>query len=282
MAIQKQCINITTFESVEASTSNTDQNSHSAYLRIPSSLFSLSSLQFFFLPSGLDCLQRGFPCNRDPSRLYCYSMAIQKQCINITTFESVEASTSNTDQNSHSAYLRKNERSSSLNLSFDQALSELYSFLPSGLDCLQRGFPCNRDPSRCNRTLFIDWSTRYEICLGVARGLAYLHEESRVRIVHRDVKASNILLDSNLEPKISDFGLAKLYDNKMTHMSTRVAGTFGYLAPEYAMRGHLTEKSDVFGFGVVALEVVSGRSNSDSTLEDDRVYLLEWCLKLLS
>lgn len=73
--------------------------------------------------------------------------------------------------------------------------------------------------------MFLDWSTRFEICLGVARGLTYLHEESRVRIVHRDVKASNILLDSELVPKISDFGLAKLYDDKKTHISTRVAGT---------------------------------------------------------
>jgi serine/threonine protein kinase len=76
-----------------------------------------------------------------------------------------------------------------------------------------------------NRSLNLDWSTRFDICLGVARGLAYLHEESRVRIVHRDVKASNILLDSDLIPKISDFGLAKLYDDKKTHISTRVAGT---------------------------------------------------------
>lgn len=73
--------------------------------------------------------------------------------------------------------------------------------------------------------LYLDWPTRFEICIGVARGLAYLHEESRVRIVHRDVKASNILLDSDLNPKISDFGLAKLYDDKKTHISTRVAGT---------------------------------------------------------
>ena len=74
-------------------------------------------------------------------------------------------------------------------------------------------------------SLNFNWSTRYDICLGVARGLAYLHEESRLRIIHRDVKASNILLDSELNPKISDFGLAKLYDDKKTHMSTRVAGT---------------------------------------------------------
>ncbi|KAG6788149.1 hypothetical protein POTOM_004203 [Populus tomentosa] len=137
-----------------------------------------------------------------------------------------------------------------------------------------------------DKTLFgkdgmhLDWPTRLNICLGTARGLAYLHEESRPRIVHRDVKASNILLDANLFPKISDFGLAILYDDKKTHISTRVAGTIGYLAPEYAMRGHLTEKADVFGFGVVALEILSGRANSDSSLDDERVYLLEWVWKL--
>ncbi|XP_058219700.1 probable LRR receptor-like serine/threonine-protein kinase At1g56140 isoform X2 [Rhododendron vialii] len=129
-------------------------------------------------------------------------------------------------------------------------------------------------------SLYLNWPVRFDICLGVARGLAYLHEESRVRIVHRDVKASNILLDSDLNPKISDFGLAKLYDDKKTHISTRVAGTIGYLAPEYAMRGHLTEKADVFGFGVVALEIVSGRPNSDSNLEEEKIYLLEWAWHL--
>ncbi|XP_052177926.1 probable LRR receptor-like serine/threonine-protein kinase At1g56140 isoform X2 [Diospyros lotus] len=130
------------------------------------------------------------------------------------------------------------------------------------------------------RSLSLDWPTRFDVCLGVARGLAYLHEESRLRIVHRDVKASNILLDSDLNPKISDFGLAKLYDDKKTHISTRVAGTIGYLAPEYAMRGHLTEKADVFGFGVVALEIVSGRPNSDSSLDAEKIYLLEWAWHL--
>ncbi|XP_051125889.1 probable LRR receptor-like serine/threonine-protein kinase At1g56140 isoform X2 [Andrographis paniculata] len=127
-----------------------------------------------------------------------------------------------------------------------------------------------------SKKLYLDWPTRFDICLGVARGLAYLHEESRLRIVHRDVKASNILLDSKLNPKISDFGLAKLYDDKKTHISTRVAGTIGYLAPEYAMRGHLTEKADVFGFGVLAFEIVGGRPNFDSTLEQNKAYLLEW------
>ncbi|TYH62690.1 hypothetical protein ES332_D07G137600v1 [Gossypium tomentosum] len=124
--------------------------------------------------------------------------------------------------------------------------------------------------------LHLDWPTRFNVCLSTARGIAYLHEESRPRIVHRDVKASNILLDAELCPKISDFGLAKLYDDKKTHITTRAAGTIGYLAPEYAMRGHLTEKVDVFGFGVVALEIISGRPNSYNALENDRTYLLEW------
>ncbi|KAF7140305.1 hypothetical protein RHSIM_Rhsim06G0143000 [Rhododendron simsii] len=129
-------------------------------------------------------------------------------------------------------------------------------------------------------SLYLNWPACFGICLGVARGLAYLHEESRLRIVRRDVKASNILLDFDLNPKISDFGLAKLYDDKKTHISTHVAGTIGYLAPEYAMRGHLTEKADVYGFGVVALEMVSGRPNCDSSLDEEKIYLLEWAWRL--
>uniref|UniRef100_A0A0E0DP13 Protein kinase domain-containing protein n=1 Tax=Oryza meridionalis TaxID=40149 RepID=A0A0E0DP13_9ORYZ len=117
---------------------------------------------------------------------------------------------------------------------------------------------------------------RFEIILGIARGLTYLHEESSVRIVHRDIKASNILLDIDLTPKISDFGLGKSYDENQSHVSTGIAGTIGYLAPEYAMRGRLTEKADVFAFGVVMLETIAGRPNTDNSLEESKIYLFEW------
>ncbi|KAL5081441.1 hypothetical protein RYX36_009862 [Vicia faba] len=108
----------------------------------------------------------------------------------------------------------------------------------------------------------LDWSTRQKICVGIARGLAYLHEESRLKVVHRDIKATNVLLDTNLDPKISDFGLAKLDEEDNTHISTRIPGTYGYMAHEYAMHGYLTDKVDVYSFGIVALAVVSGRNNT--------------------
>lgn len=128
--------------------------------------------------------------------------------------------------------------------------------------------------------LMLDWPTRYKICVGIARGLAFLHEGSVIRIVHRDIKGTNVLLDKDLNAKISDFGLAKLSEEENTHISTRVAGTIGYMAPEYALWGYLTEKADVYSFGVVALEIVSGRSNSSYNPADVNVCLLDWAFVL--
>ncbi|KAF5780753.1 putative protein kinase RLK-Pelle-DLSV family [Helianthus annuus] len=128
--------------------------------------------------------------------------------------------------------------------------------------------------------LELDWPTRYRICIGIAKGLAFLHEESRLKIVHRDIKATNVLLDKNLNAKISDFGLAKLDEEDNTHISTRVAGTYGYIAPEYAMCGYLTEKADVYSYGIVLLEIVSGTRNIADMAKEDDFVLLDWAIYL--
>ncbi|KAL5650444.1 hypothetical protein ACJX0J_041253, partial [Zea mays] len=120
-----------------------------------------------------------------------------------------------------------------------------------------------------------NWHARARIAVGVARGLAFLHEEIRPPIIHRDIKASNILLDKDLTPKISDFGLARLLPPNATHVSTRVAGTLGYLAPEYAIRGQVTKKSDIYSYGVLLLEIVSGRCNTNTRLPSEDQFLLE-------
>lgn len=125
----------------------------------------------------------------------------------------------------------------------------------------------------------LSWPIRQRIALGTARGLAYLHYGAQPGIIHRDIKASNILLDEMFEAKVADFGLAKFTPEGMTHMSTRVAGTMGYVAPEYALYGQLTERSDVYSFGVVMLELLSGKkalmvNNESPTLVTDWAWSL--------
>ncbi|KAL6624660.1 hypothetical protein ACP70R_031981 [Stipagrostis hirtigluma subsp. patula] len=128
----------------------------------------------------------------------------------------------------------------------------------------------------------LQWSARIKIAAGAARGIAYLHEDCHPRIIHRDIKSSNILLDNNFEAKVADFGLARLALDAVTHVTTRVMGTFGYMAPEYASSGKLTERSDVFSFGVVLLELITGRKPVDTSRPLGDESLVEWARPLLS
>ncbi|KAK1280744.1 Proline-rich receptor-like protein kinase PERK8 [Acorus gramineus] len=128
----------------------------------------------------------------------------------------------------------------------------------------------------------LDWTTRVKIAVGASRGLAYLHEDCHPRIIHRDIKSSNILLDNNYEAQVADFGLAKLALDANTHVTTRVMGTFGYLAPEYASSGKLTDKSDVFSYGVVLLELITGRKSVDTSQPLGDESLVEWARPLLN
>ncbi|CAA3015713.1 cysteine-rich receptor kinase 2 [Olea europaea subsp. europaea] len=131
------------------------------------------------------------------------------------------------------------------------------------------------DPSKGKS---LNWEKRFEIVIGTTEGLVYLHENSKIRIIHRDIKASNILLDSRLRAKIADFGLARSFQEDKSHISTAIAGTLGYMAPEYLAHGQLTEKADVYSFGVLLLEIVTARQNSNSKAfeNSDSLATLVW------
>ncbi|XP_031256620.1 probable receptor-like protein kinase At2g42960 [Pistacia vera] len=126
----------------------------------------------------------------------------------------------------------------------------------------------------------LTWEARMKVIIGTAKALAYLHEAIEPKVVHRDIKSSNILIDDEFNAKVSDFGLAKLLDSGESHITTRVMGTFGYVAPEYANTGMLNEKSDIYSFGVLLLEAVTGRDPVDYGRPANEVNLVEW-LKMM-
>ncbi|XP_057511944.1 LRR receptor-like serine/threonine-protein kinase FEI 1 isoform X4 [Actinidia eriantha] len=142
----------------------------------------------------------------------------------------------------------------------------IYDFLPGG----------SLDESLHERSEQLHWDKRLNIIMGGAKGLAYLHHDCSPRIVHRDIKSSNILLDGNLEARVSDFGLAKLLEDEKSHITTIVAGTFGYLAPEYMQSGRATEKTDVYSFGVLVLEILSGKRPTDASFIEKGFNIVGW------
>ncbi|XVE88704.1 hypothetical protein DITRI_Ditri19aG0090200 [Diplodiscus trichospermus] len=152
----------------------------------------------------------------------------------------------------------------------------VYELVPNGsLESHLHGVDKETDP--------LDWGVRMKIALGAARGLAYLHEDSSPRVIHRDFKSSNILLEHDYTPKVSDFGLARTaLDEGNKYISTHVMGTFGYLAPEYAMTGHLLVKSDVYSYGVVLLELLTGRKPVDFSQPPGQENLVAWARPLLT
>lgn len=145
----------------------------------------------------------------------------------------------------------------------------IYDLMPNGsLDTVLHG--------KANDKKLLDWPSRYKIALGAARGISYLHHDCIPHIIHRDIKCSNILLDQNMEARVSDFGLATLMEPDKTHVSTFVAGTFGYLAPEYFDTGRATVKGDVYSFGVVLLELLTGKRPMDEAFIEEGTKLVTW------
>ncbi|CAI9273452.1 unnamed protein product [Lactuca saligna] len=142
------------------------------------------------------------------------------------------------------------------------------------------GYCVQRNENKIKSSI-LGWSDRFHIIHGIARGLLYLHQDSRFKIVHRDLKASNILLDMDMNPKISDFGLARMFTEHENEANTNnIVGTLGYLSPEYALDGIFSEKSDVFSFGVLVLEIVSGEKNRGFSYENGSDNLLAYAWRL--
>nr|XP_019709636.1 probable serine/threonine-protein kinase PBL21 isoform X2 [Elaeis guineensis] len=146
----------------------------------------------------------------------------------------------------------------------------VYEYMPQGsLEDHLFDLPPNKEP--------LDWNTRIKIAVGAAKGLTYLHDVVHPPVIYRDLKSANILLDNDFNPKLSDFGLAKLGPvGDRTHVSTRVMGTYGYCAPDYAMSGKLTVKCDVYSFGVVLLELITGRRAYDFSKKAGEQSLISW------
>ncbi|KAL8195217.1 hypothetical protein R6Q57_025620 [Mikania cordata] len=126
----------------------------------------------------------------------------------------------------------------------------------------------------------LTWNARYNIAHGLASALLYLHEEWEQCVLHRDIKSSNVMLDVNFNTKLGDFGLAKLVDHDKGSQTTMLAGTLGYMAPECVVTGRSTKESDVFSFGVVALEIACGRKVIDYKAQEKQVWLLNWVWEL--
>ncbi|KAL1532310.1 LRR receptor-like serine/threonine-protein kinase FEI 2 [Salvia divinorum] len=148
----------------------------------------------------------------------------------------------------------------------------IYDFLSGG----------SLDEALHERADQLDWEVRLNIIMGAAKGLAYLHHDCSPRIIHRDIKSSNILLNGNFDARVSDFGLAKLLEDEKSHITTIVAGTFGYLAPEYMQSGRATEKTDVYSFGVLVLEIVSGKRRTDASFIEKGLNIVGWLNFLVS
>lgn len=127
---------------------------------------------------------------------------------------------------------------------------------------------------------FLTWTVRYNIALGLASALLYLQEEWEQCVIHRDIKSSNIMLDSCFNAKLGDFGLARLVDHEKGSQTTRIAGTRGYIAPEYFTSGKATKESDIYSFGVVLLEIASGRKPVELEAEEGQITVVEWVWKL--